>query len=252
MPLNYSDFFNVGKVTAVLINADPSNQKRITNTVGGKLHYKTTSAVSTSDSGLEPGEGLTIVQTTWIISASESKVLIDNFAGAASTIASASGPTGVWAGTYAPVAATTGTDVAFAEKKLFLSSVYLPANKTITGIGVLLGGEGGTNKLVAGLFNSSGAVVARSSETTEGTTAGTKETVQELAFTSAYTASGPATYFIGITGNGTTAKFRTIPSNTAGKNVFAGEVELAAKNVLASVTVPSTFTGGKGPVAFVY
>jgi hypothetical protein len=167
-------------------------------------------------------------------------------------IAPASQAPGFWAGNYAPGTAETGTDLALAEKKLFVTSIFLPVNKEITGIGFLLGAGGGTTKVVLGLFNSKGEVVGKTSETTEGTVAGTEKTIQEIALTAKYKAVGPALYFVGITGNGTTAHIRTIPANTAGANVFAGEVELTEKNKLAKITAPSTFTGGKGVVAFVY
>lgn len=159
---------------------------------------------------------------------------------------------GVYAGGWVPNTATSGTDTTPAEKKLFLTSVWLPSYKIIKGIGFLVGSVGGTNKAVAGLFSSTGTVLAKSSETTEGTLVGTAAEIQELSFTSEYAAQGPGLYYIGITMNGNTARLRTITVNTAGANVLTGEVELAAKNVLAAVTVPTTFTGGKGPVGWVF
>jgi hypothetical protein len=237
------DFFNVGKTNAILVPADASNPKRITNSYGGKLYYKNTSAVTTSDTEIAVGASRSSQENLWIISENESKVTI-------SAPSSANAP-GFYAGNWNPVAATSGTDTTPAEKKLFLCSVYLPITKTITGIGYLVGSVGGTNKAIAGLFNSDGVKIGNSSETTEGTTVGTAAEQQELPLTAAI-AVPAGLYYIGITMNGNTARLRTIPKNVAGSNVFAGEVTLGTKNVLANVTAPTSFTADKGPVGWVY
>lgn len=288
MALETIDSFTQGKTVPRLINASPTSQAKIINGAGGKLFYKTSSDVDTEDTEIAVGASATVEAVNWIISESRSQVLIERPVGSsvqdltvaddvtisdtlkvkgASTLESTLGVTGVttptggvaaiagttfgtWAGNYVPASKSAGTDVAFAEKKLFVSSLFLPANKKVKGIGLLLGTEGGTNKLVAGLFNSKGEPLAKTSETTEGTVAGTKETIQEIDLTAEYEAVGPAVYFIGITGNGTTAKMRTIA--IGGKNVLTGEVELAEKNKLAKFTAPTSFTADKGPVAFLY
>lgn len=283
MALESIDTFNVGKVTPKLINASPTNQAKIINGGGGALFYKSADDVDTGDTELAVGASVTVEAVNWIISASRSNVMIEHPQGLAPQdvtvgddlvvkdtlavtgttaltgaltptggVVSASAAPGFWAGGYAPTTAETGTDLALAEKKLFVTSLFLPVNKKIKGIGYLLGAGGGTTKVVLGLFNNKGEVLAKTSETTEGTVAGTEKTIQSIDLTAEYEAVGPAVYFLGITGNGTTAHIRTIPANTAGANVFAGEVELAEKNKLAKFTAPSTFTGGKGVVSFVY
>lgn len=162
------------------------------------------------------------------------------------------GPPGFFAGGWNPNTATSGTDTTPAEKKLFVTSVWIPSFKICKGIGYLVGSVGGTNKAVAGLFNSAGLVVAKTSETTEGTLVGTAAEIQEIAFTSEYAAAAPGLYYIGITMNGNTARLRSIPTNTAGSNIFTTEASLTTKNVLETITPPTTFTGNKGPVAWVY
>lgn len=260
------DNFTVGKITAKLINASPENQAKIVNAHGGKLFYKTAPDVDTGDTEVAVGSSVTVEQIVWIISESQSKVAVEHLTGStvqdltvsdaltvsgSASITPASAPAGFY--TWQPPTAESGTDTAFAEKKLFTASIFIPCNKTITGIGYLLGAGGGTNKVIAALFDSAGKKVANSSETTEGTTAGAEKTVQELAFTSTYAAKGPGLYFIGITANGATAKLRTIPANTAGKNVLTKEISLETKNVVpASITAPTAWEAAKGPVAFVY
>lgn len=159
---------------------------------------------------------------------------------------------GFFAGPWNPTAATSGTDTTPAEKKLFLAGLWLPVNKTIKGIGFLVGSVGGTNKAVVGLFDASGQLLAKSTETSEGTTVGTAAEVQELDFTSTYDAVGPGYYFLGVTMNGNTARLRTVPKNVGGSNMRGGEVTLAAKNVLAAITPPTSFTPDKAPVCYVY
>lgn len=269
------DTWNVGKSAAVGIYADTANQKKIINAHGGTLYYKTTSAVSTSDSSLATGESLTVEQPYWVISNTECTVIVEAKIGetvqdstitdqltvsGATTLTGAatltggivSGAPGFYAGGWNPVAATSGTDTTPAEKKLFVTSIFLPVNKKIKGIGYLVGSVGGTNKVVAGLWSSAGEILAHSSETTEGATVGTAAEIQELNLSAEYSAVGPAVYFIGITMNGNTARFRSIPKNTAGSNVMSEEITIAAKNVLAKITAPTAFTADKGPISWVY
>jgi hypothetical protein len=251
-PVETTDSFLVGKSKATLINASPTSPAKISNGHGGKLFYKTTAAVSVSDTEVAVGSSVTVEQIVWVISESQSKITVEHQAvsNPAGGNASPTAIPGFY--TWQPTAATSGTDTTPAEKKLFVSSLFLPVNKTVKGIGYLVGSVGGTNKVVAGLFNSAGELLAHSSETTEGATVGTAAEIQELDLTATYKATGPGLYFVGITMNGNTARLRSIPKNTAGANVFTSEATLTTKNVLAKITAPTSFTADKGPVAWVY
>jgi len=246
--INSTDNYVVGKSKAKLIYATPEYQARVVNNGSGKLYYKATSDVSTSSTEVASGSAFSTETTVWVISDTRSNVTVEHREASSLPLSSAPGFY-----TWQPQTAESGTDTAFAEKKLFTASVFIPVTKTVTGVGYLLGAGGGTNKVIAALFNAQGQKVANSSETTEGTTASSEKTVQELAFTSPYKANGPGLYFIGITANGATAKLRTIPANTAGKNILTAEISLSTKNVVpASVTAPTEWVAAKGPVAFVY
>jgi len=271
------DTFNVGKVKPVLINASPTSQAKIMNGGGGALFYKTAEDVDTGDTELAVGASVTVEAVNWIISASRSTVLIEHPVGLAvqdatigddlsvkdtltvtgattltGGVATATAAPGFYAGGWHPNTAESGTDTTPAEKKLFVTSLFLPVNKKIKGIGYLVGSVGGTNKVVAGLFSATGALLANSSETTEGATVGTAKEIQELNLTAEYSAVGPAVYFVGITMNGNTARLRSIPKNTAGSNVLSEEITLSEKNKLAKITPPTGFTADKGVVAWVY
>lgn len=241
------------KTSAYYIPADITQPKNIINQSGGTAYYKATSDVSSGDTALTVGSSVTITAGEYFISASTSKLRVEDVAvlapaGGITPASAAPGPV-----TWQPPTAESGTDTAFAEKKLFTASIFLHFNMTVTGVKYLLGAGGGTNKVIAALFNSAGQKVANSSETTEGTVAGTEKTVQTLAFTSAYQAKGPALYYVGLTANGATAKLRTIPANTALNGILTAEISLTTKNVVpASVTAPTEWIAAKGPVAGLY
>lgn len=276
-PLESIDSFTQGKTVARLINASPTNQAKIINGAGGKLFYKTSSDVDTEDTEIAVGASATVEAVVWIISESRSQVLVEHpqgsttqdstvsddlkvgdtltVTGAATLtggVATATAAPGFYAGGWHPNTAESGTDATPAEKKLFVTSLFLPVNKKIKGIGYLVGSVGGTNKVVAGLFDSAGNLLAKSSETTEGATVGTAKEIQELNLTSEYSAVGPAVYFVGITMNGNTARLRTIPKNTAGANVLCEEITISEKNKLAKITPPAEFKADKGVVAWVF
>jgi hypothetical protein len=151
---------------------------------------------------------------------------------------------------WQPIAATSGTDTTPASGTQFVSTLWLPVNKTITGIAYLIGSVGGTDKVYAVLYSATGAVLANSSLTTNGATVGTAANIQTLDFVTPYAAVGPALYYVGISMNGTTARLRTVPAFCQA-GILAGSVSQVHATV-AAITVPSTFTADKAPVAFVY
>ena len=128
----------------------------------------------------------------------------------------------------------------------YYSSITLGTNVTLTGIQVLVGGTGGTDSWIAELFNAAGALVATS--TTSGTTAGTANIWQRLAFTSPYDAPA-GDYFISIQSNGTSAKPAVYSS--PGLPIFTGSAA-GTFALAASITPPTTYTASTGPMASVY
>jgi hypothetical protein len=108
---------------------------------------------------------------------------------------------------------------------------------------------GGTDKVIAELFDSSGALLANSA--LAGATVGTAANSQQVALTAVYEAV-PGLYFVGLVFNGTTAKFRTVPAFCqVGKNLLAGSVAHTF-GTAAAVVVPLTFTADKSPVMSFY
>jgi hypothetical protein len=144
----------------------------------------------------------------------------------------------------------TGTDTAFADGTQFITSIFLPVNKTLTGAAYLVGSVGGTNLAYAVLYNADGAVVAQSATTGGGVTVGTAATVQSIAFQTTYAAVGPAMYYVGVSANGNTAKIRTVPANLS-HGIFAGSVA-QTHGTIAAITEPTTFTADKAPYVYLY
>jgi hypothetical protein len=143
--------------------------------------------------------------------------------------------------------ATAGTDTACTNGTQYLSELYIPVAKVLTGLGYLIGSVGGTDKVIVALYDSTGALCASSA--VAGATVGTAANFQSVAFEATYAAAA-GRYFLGLTFNGTTAKFRTYP--IPGSAFYAGEVSQTFGTVGATVVPPSTFTANKGPIGFAY
>lgn len=159
----------------------------------------------------------------------------------------ASAPSGV--ANWQPVAATTGTDTTPASGTQFVTSIFVPCNMTITNVNYLIGSVGGTDKVYAAVYDSTGALVGSSSVSGGGATVGTSATIQTLALSSPVSVVGPARYFVGISMNGTTARLRTVPAQLQ-SGLFAGSIS-QTHGTVAAITAPSTFTADKAPILFV-
>ena len=156
----------------------------------------------------------------------------------------------VQCGTWQPIAATSGTDTACTNGTAYVGSIYVPLNCTVTGIQYLVGSIGGTDKVIVSLHDSTGNVLANSD--TAGTTVGTAAQIQQVAFTSALSLVAPAMFWIGLTFNGTTAKFRSVPAYCNAGNGVLGNGVTQTFGTVAAFTAPTTFTADKVPVAALY
>lgn len=141
-----------------------------------------------------------------------------------------------------------GTDGASVAGTLYYSQIFLPANKTLTGVAVLNGTTVGTDKLIGALYDSEGTLVANSA--LAGATGSGADSFQELAFTSTYDAVGPRTYFVALQVNGTTHQNQRMAASTP--LCWTGSATGTFGTLPASITPPTTFTADKGPIAYVY
>lgn len=250
----------------------PSGAKVTVISQGATLYYKSTSDVTSasSDGTIASGASTTFTSPQYVITATgaSTEVFVSNDdtftedlrigddlttpnSPAQETGAPViSQPATIFSDGGPPATATSGTDTAFADGTLFLTSVFVPANFTATGAGFLVGSVGGTDKVIVNVWTSAGVHVIGSTVAASGTTAGTAAQNQEINFTAATSLVGPARYFIGVSANGLTAKLRTRPAYTGGK-AFAGSVA-QTHAATTTVTPPSAFAADKSAFLYLY
>lgn len=151
--------------------------------------------------------------------------------------------------TWNPGAATNATSATPAATSVYMTQIFIPHNVTLTGIGYLNAATVGTNNVIVALFDDTGAPLANSA--LAGTLTSGASAFQKVAFTATKAVKGPGTYWIGLYYNGTTDRYYAVP--TIGQsNGLAGSVGTQTFGTVAAVTLPTTFTAGAGPVAYVY
>jgi hypothetical protein len=153
-----------------------------------------------------------------------------------------------------PATATSGTDTTPADGTQYVSSIWIPANITLTGVKYLVGSVGGTNKVYAVLYSKAGAVLANTSITGGGATVGTAAQLQTMAFSpGTYAAVGPALHFVGVSINGATARIRTVPAYCGG-SIMSGTVSQThgTSPTVAAITPPTAFAADTAPFLSVY
>lgn len=140
----------------------------------------------------------------------------------------------------------TAQDKTMVAGTRYYVGISLGFDTTLTGIEALVGSTGGTDLWNFELHDSTGATVATTLLT--GTTAGTANLFQRIAFTEPYEALA-GTYYIVVQSNGTTAKLGTFAS--AGLPLVTGSAT-GTLGTPASITPPTTYTANLGPIAQVY
>lgn len=144
---------------------------------------------------------------------------------------------------------TDGTNLTVVVTELYVAEVFIPANATITGVAVFWGDATEGNAKVM-LFNSAGTRVAISASTdVSGFTVDSYGT--RIPFTSAYSAVGPGTYYVGVIADNTANRINTHTLGNFGAGKITGLV-YATEAGYATITPPTTFTTGLGPIATLY
>lgn len=143
---------------------------------------------------------------------------------------------------------TDGTELDIVVTELYLAEVFIPVNMTITGVAFMTGTNTNGNAKVM-LFDSAGNRLAISASTDiSGFSA---DTYNRVAFSTPLAAKGPGKYYIGIICDDNTNDLNT---HTFG-NFNAGKVTglvYATESGYLTITPPSTFTTGLGPIASLY
>lgn len=147
---------------------------------------------------------------------------------------------------------TNTTDVA---GQLWVVSVTLPVDMTITSLRCLAGGTATTDNVIGALYKQNltgdttmATLVANSA--LAGVLLAGANTFQTYTFLSTYAAKA-GKYFMVLQGNGTTAgAIRTIAASTF-IGVTAGSIAGVFGTIPSMITFPTTFTADKGPICWV-
>ena len=144
--------------------------------------------------------------------------------------------------------ASLGADTAITNGGHFYTSFDMPTGMTITGVAVL-NGSANTDKLIVSIYDERGVVIGSSA--LAGTTSSGTNTFQLIPLSpTPLLVIGPSRIFVGVQGNGTTAKIRTIAANT----YIECNTDYAAGTfgTIVDISPPTTFTGSVGPIVYLY
>ncbi len=142
--------------------------------------------------------------------------------------------------------ASVGTNTSDVNGQLWITDIYVPANITATGIGFLQGGTATTDNVGAAIYSPAGVLVA----STSATILSGANTFKNQVFSSSQTIAGPATYYVVVQGNGTAAgAIQTEPAPYLNRTVTASGTY---GSFPASITAPTSFVAGAGPVVYLY
>jgi hypothetical protein len=145
--------------------------------------------------------------------------------------------------------ASAGTNTADINGQLWITDIWIPISKAITKIGFLQGGTATTDNFLAAIYDSTGTLLGNSA--TAGVVLSGASTFAERTLLATVQLYGPAQYWIAIQGNGTAAgAIQTIPASTF-VDVLTNVVAGTFGTVPATITPPTTFTAGQGPIVYV-
>lgn len=151
-------------------------------------------------------------------------------------------------GSFPTGTATTGTDTACTNGTTYYVGIQTLGDIYVSGVKYLIGSVGGTDKVIATIYDSTGTLIANSAAA--GATVGTAANSQDVSLTAPILIPGPSLLLVGITFNGTTAKFRSIPAFcNAGTGTIAGSATQTFGTITSAITVSTTlFTADKGAI----
>jgi hypothetical protein len=201
------------------------------------LNTLLTTPQSTID-GSQTVSGAAVFKTTVAVTG-----IITPTGGVAASGGFANSPRNIHTGGVSAQVSTDGTDTTPVITETYIAEVFIPANMTINGV-ALMNGSAVSGNIKLGLANSSGALVAQTASTAQSGT----DAYQRVAFTSGYAAVGPATYYVLLQVDNTTARFNSHTFGNFGASKKTGETY----GTFTTVTPPTTFTTAQGPIASLY
>lgn len=140
--------------------------------------------------------------------------------------------------------ASLGNATTLIAGQVFVSSIYVPFDMTVTNINCLNGATVGTNAVIYSLYNTAGTRIGTTA--LAGTTTAGANAFQTIALTAPLAIQGPGRYFVSVQGNGATDIIRTIAASTF-RNIVTNSVA-GTFGTLPALTPPTTFTANVGPI----
>lgn len=189
----------------------------------------------------------------WCLSSTAFMVFIFNSAGGLDTgidsyLAQTLAPALCHTGGLPARASTDGTELDVVVTELYIAEVFIPASGPITGVNFMTGTNTNGNAKVM-LFDSAGTRLAISASTDVSGFAA--DSYNKIAFSSVLNAKGPAKAFIGIICDDNTNDINTHTFGGFNAGKITGLV-YATEAGYATITPPTTFTTGLGPIASLY
>lgn len=144
---------------------------------------------------------------------------------------------------------TEGTDTTPVNTEFYFVEIEVKTNMFVTGVSVL-NGSAVSGNLKVGLFDGAGNLLIISPSTAQ---AGVN-TYQRVPFNTGVGSGGyaiqvPATYYVGVFVDNSTARIRTHAAGDFGADKKTGQVYATG---FTAITPPATFTAGRGPIASLY
>lgn len=147
-------------------------------------------------------------------------------------------------GGLVPAVGTDFTDATPVITEVYHGEILVPMNTTVTGIAIF-NGSNVTGNMKAGIYDSTGALVAQTASTAGSGT----DTYQRIALTAPVTLTGPATYYIANSFSSATARYNSPPLGSFGASTTTTQVY---GTLPLTITPPTTFTTNVSPIASLY
>ena len=152
--------------------------------------------------------------------------------------------------TFAPdpggaVLTGVGTSTATTNTSMYCSQIYLPANKTLTGLEILNGTATANGHRNVILYDAAGYLLANSGSTT---TSGTASQYQQFAFTAKYFAVGPA-WYVGCSQSQSSSDTLNLMATADGNAGFLTQIYTGQTygTVPSTIVPPTAYTTLQGP-----
>lgn len=143
--------------------------------------------------------------------------------------------------------ASIGTDGASVAGTVYFSELFLPASKSVTGVGLLNGTVVGTDNVIAAIFDEAGIRLGTSA--LAGTLGAGGDAFQELPLTAALSLPR-GRYWIALQVSGTTHAHQRIAANTYLN--ATGSVAGVFGTIPSTITPTTSTTADVGPIGYLY